>query len=155
MLNLIHVWEIPYLWSPWLWRIQLCWMLQTTTTKQQIRNSLETWGEPIAFLLKFVSCALVRVTLGFLTKSSRSLTWFLSIFWHFHISFRALRHRGQGNKNWTDKQMRGEVVQYSRKIKALPLNFYPTVQRSNSMFLRSLHCFPIVRISTKQTGLKM
>lgn len=31
------------------------------------------------------------LTLGFLTKSSRSLTWCLSRFWHFHISFRALK----------------------------------------------------------------
>lgn len=43
-------------------------------------------------------CVFQSVTLGFLIKSSRSLTWCLSRFWHFHISFKALRGIEEENK---------------------------------------------------------
>lgn len=46
--------EMPYLWSPWLWQTQPCWMLQTENKQAQLqKNLLET---SIVQLLQSVVC---------------------------------------------------------------------------------------------------
>lgn len=57
-----------------------------------------------------------KPTFGCFTRSRRSLTWCLSMFWHFHISFRALKER------WTTTT--------TINIPCLQLHLY----RSNKLF---------------------
>lgn len=74
----------------WCFRLQQIRQKQLGNTRQGY--ILRIWT------ISFLKWASVGVTLGFLIKSSRSLTWCLSRFWHFHISFKALR--GTEEKNY-------------------------------------------------------
>lgn len=53
-------------------------------------KGVRAW-RPVHATTAVVHCMFHSLTLGFLTSSSRSLTCCLSRFWHFHISFKALR----------------------------------------------------------------
>lgn len=61
-------------------------LVDASDYKKKIRNMKQWYVIPAAFYSVFQ-----QVTFGFLINSSRSLTCCLSRFWHFHISFKALK----------------------------------------------------------------